>query len=165
MISMRSRSGPGIVSSWFAGSDEHHLRQVEIHAKVIVAKLRVLLRIEHFQQRTARVAMEAARAELVDLVEHDHAVARFRRLIAWMMLPGNDPMYVRRWPADLRFVMRTAERHALELAFRRPRDRLTERGLPTPGGPTKHRIGLLPSGLSLRTARYSRMRRLILSRP
>ena len=33
--------------------------------------------------------------------------------------------------------------------------------LPTPGGPTKHRIGLLPSGLSLRTARYSRMRRLI----
>src|SRR4029078_12884448 len=37
--------------------------------------------------------------------------------------------------------------------------------LPTPGGPTKHRIGLLPSGLSLRTARYSRIRRLTFSRP
>ncbi len=37
--------------------------------------------------------------------------------------------------------------------------------LPTPGGPTKHRIGLRPSGFSFRTARYSRMRRFTLSRP
>ena len=34
--------------------------------------------------------------------------------------------------------------------------------LPTPGGPTKHRIGARPSGFSLRTARYSRMRCLTL---
>ncbi len=37
--------------------------------------------------------------------------------------------------------------------------------LPTPGGPTKHRIGALPFGASLRTARNSMMRCLILSRP
>ena len=37
--------------------------------------------------------------------------------------------------------------------------------LPTPGGPTKHRIGALPCGASLRTARYSTMRRFILSSP
>ena len=37
--------------------------------------------------------------------------------------------------------------------------------LPTPGGPTKHRIGLRPLGLSLWIARYSRMRRLILREP
>ena len=37
--------------------------------------------------------------------------------------------------------------------------------LPTPGGPAKHRMGARPCGLSLRTARYSTMRRLTLGRP
>jgi hypothetical protein len=37
--------------------------------------------------------------------------------------------------------------------------------LPTPGGPTKRRIGLFESGRSLTTARCSRMRSLISSRP
>ena len=37
--------------------------------------------------------------------------------------------------------------------------------LPVPGGPTKHRIGPLESGLSLRTARYSMMRFLGLAKP
>ena len=36
--------------------------------------------------------------------------------------------------------------------------------LPTPGGPTKQRIGALPFGASFRTARYSTIRRLIFSR-
>ena len=36
--------------------------------------------------------------------------------------------------------------------------------LPTPGGPTKHKIAPPPSGFSLRTARYSTIRRLTLSR-
>ena len=37
--------------------------------------------------------------------------------------------------------------------------------LPTPGGPRKQRIGPFTSGLSLRTARYSRTRSLTFSRP
>ena len=37
--------------------------------------------------------------------------------------------------------------------------------LPTPGGPAKHRMGARPLGLSLRTAKYSTMRRLTLGRP
>jgi len=37
--------------------------------------------------------------------------------------------------------------------------------LPTPGGPTKHRIGSFPDGRIFFTARYSRMRSLIFSRP
>ena len=36
--------------------------------------------------------------------------------------------------------------------------------LPTPGGPTKQRIGPFTSGFSLRTARYSRMRSFAFSR-
>ena len=42
-------------------------------------------------------------------------------------------------------------------------DRLKD--VPTPGGPTKQRIGALPCGASFRTARYSTIRRLIFSRP
>src|SRR5512141_341869 len=37
--------------------------------------------------------------------------------------------------------------------------------LPTPGGPAKQRIGPFTAGLSLRTARYSRMRSFAFSRP
>ena len=37
--------------------------------------------------------------------------------------------------------------------------------LPTPGGPTKHRMGLRILGESLRTAMYSRMRSLTLASP
>ena len=37
--------------------------------------------------------------------------------------------------------------------------------LPTPGGPTRHRIGPFLFGASLRTARYSTMRFLTFSRP
>src|SRR5688572_8110425 len=50
----------------------------------------------------------------------------------------------------------------------RPSDVAIDRAsevLPTPGGPTKHRIGPFIVGLSLRTARYSRMRSLAFSRP
>ena len=54
------------------GGDEHHLRQIERHAEIVVAEGRVLLGIEHFEQRGRRIAVEAG-AELVDLVEHHHA--------------------------------------------------------------------------------------------
>src|SRR5687768_7879338 len=50
----------------------------------------------------------------------------------------------------------------------RPSDVAIDRAsevLPTPGGPTKHKIGPFTAGLSFRTARYSRMRSFALSRP
>ncbi len=110
-------------------SDEHHLRQVEIHAEIVVAEPGVLFGIEHFQQRTRRVAVETARAEFVDLVEHQHASARFRapdRLddVARQRADVGAPV-----AADLRFVMGAAQRDALELAPGGARDRLPERGL------------------------------------
>ena len=55
--------------------DEHHLRQVERHAEIIVAEGRVLLGVEYLEQRRGRVALDAA-AELVDLVQHHDAVPR-----------------------------------------------------------------------------------------
>src|SRR5262249_37943973 len=57
------------------GRDEHHLREIEGDAEIIVTKRRVLLGIEHLEQRGRRIAVEAD-AELVDLVEHHQGIAR-----------------------------------------------------------------------------------------
>ena len=75
MISIRSRSGPGIVSSWFAVAMNSTFDRSNGDVEVVVAEGRVLLRIEHLEQRGSRVALEAA-PELVDLVEHQHGIAR-----------------------------------------------------------------------------------------
>ena len=67
---------PGDRVEHVRGGDEHHLRQVEVDAEVVVAEVRVLLRVQDLEQRARRVAMEAALPELVDLVEHQHHVLR-----------------------------------------------------------------------------------------
>ena len=73
------------------GGDEEHLREVEGHAEVVVAERRVLLRIEHLEQRRRGIALEAG-AELVDLVEHQTGLRVPALRIAWIMLPGSAPM-------------------------------------------------------------------------
>ena len=45
----------------------------------MIAEAHVLLGIEHLEQRRSGVAAEV-RAELVDLIEHDHRVARAHAL-------------------------------------------------------------------------------------
>ena len=84
--------------------------------------------------------------------------------IAWMTLPG-----MARYRCDdgrgSRLVVQAAQLMRVNL---RPMARAIDwpsEVLPTPGGPTRHRIGALPSGASLRTARYSTMRFLIFSNP
>ncbi|OPY05021.1 MAG: hypothetical protein A4E61_00470 [Syntrophorhabdus sp. PtaB.Bin184] len=82
----------------------------------------------------------------------------------WMILPGMEPTYVRLWPrisassfmppSDMRENFRPIAR-AIDL----PRD-----VLPTPGGPTKHRMGPFMSALSFMTLKNSRMRSFTLSR-
>src|SRR5690606_6057219 len=57
------------------GGDEDHPAQIERHAEIIVPERAVLLGIKHFEQGGGRVTVDAS-AELVDLVEHQHAVAR-----------------------------------------------------------------------------------------
>ena len=53
--------------------DEHDLRQVEVDIEIMVAKCRVLLGVENFQECRGGVAAEVG-AELVDLVEHEDGV-------------------------------------------------------------------------------------------
>ena len=102
--------------------DEHHLRKVEIHGKVVVAELRVLLGIEHFEQRARRIAMEAARAEFVDLVQHQHARTRLRPADGLDDVARQGADVGAAVAADLRLIMRAAQRHALELASRGARN-------------------------------------------
>ena len=83
----------------------------------------------------------------------------------WMICPGKAPMYVRRWPR----ISASSRMPPSEMRWNaRPSARAMERPsevLPTPGGPTKQRIGSLPAGRIDFTARYSRMRSLTFSSP
>src|SRR3989304_3695660 len=73
-------------------------------------------------------------------------------LMFWMMRPGSAPMYVRRWPRISASswmpprLMRTNLR-PMARAMLLPSD-----VLPTPGGPTKARMGLRIVSASVRTA-------------
>ena len=154
-----------MVSSTLAVAMNSTRLQVEGHAQVVVAERIVLLGIEHFQQRRRRdrpctpapslsisssIMTQIARAGLADGLND---VARQRADVGAPM------------PADFRLVMHAAQAHAHELATQGSAIDWPSEVLPTPGGPTKHRIGALPCGASLRTARYSMMRRLIFSSP
>jgi hypothetical protein len=90
MISMRSCSGAGSVER-VRRRDEHHLREVVVEIEVVVVERRVLLGIEHLEQRRRRIAAEVGR-HLVDLVEQEHRVPDPAFFIDWMILPGSAPM-------------------------------------------------------------------------
>ena len=161
---MRSRSGGGIGSSNVRRGDEHHLRQVERHLEVVVGERVVLLGVEHLEQRRRGIAAEVV-AELVDLVEHEDRVVGAGLLHALDDAAGQRADVGAAVAADLGLVVHAAERDADELAAEGAGDRLAERGLADAGGPDEARIGPFLSFLSLRTARYSRMRFLTFSRP
>ena len=72
---MRSRSAGRHRLELVRRADEEDVREVERQVQVVVAEGRVLLRVEHLQHRARRVAAEVG-AHLVDLVDHQHRVAR-----------------------------------------------------------------------------------------
>ncbi len=161
---MRSRSGGRDRVEQVGGGDEEHLGEVERHLQVVVLEGVVLLRVEHLEQRRARVAAEV-HADLVDLVEHEDRVVRAAGLDVLDDPAGQRADVGAPVTADLGLVVDAAEAHAHELAAHGPGDDLPSEVLPTPGGPTKARMGLRSVSARLRTARYSRMRSLIFSRP
>src|SRR6202000_3342098 len=94
------------------------------------------------EQRRARIALHAA-PELVDLVQHHHAVARARLAQALDDVARQRADIGAAMAADLRLVVHAAEAHAHELAAHRPRDRLAERGLADAGRPDEAQDRLL----------------------
>ncbi len=161
---MRSRSGGGTRSSRLAVAMKNTADRSNGDVQIVIAELRVLLRIEHLEQRRGRIAAEIC-AELVDLVEHEDRIARAR-----LLQPLQDAARQRAdvgaaMAADLRLVAHAAERDAHELAPHRARDRAAERGLADARRPRRSTgSGPRESWRSLRTPRNSRMRSLMPSR-
>ena len=132
---MRSRSGR-IGVQHVRGADEHHLAEVgKQHGQVVVAEGVVLLRIEHLEQRRGRIAVEAG-AELVQLVEHEHRIARARLADPLDDVAGQRADVGAPVAADLGLVVHAARLVRTNL---RPVARAMlwpSEVLPTPGGPT-----------------------------
>src|SRR5262245_29445854 len=120
------RAGNGV--QHVGRGDEDHAAEIERHVEVVVAEGRVLLGIEHLLHGRRRIAVDA-RAHLVDLVQHRHAIACARlgdRLDdgAGQRADIGAPM-----AADLGLVVHAAQADARELAAHGAGDRLAQRGL------------------------------------
>jgi hypothetical protein len=139
MISIRSISGAGNVERVGRG-DEHHVRQVVLDLEIVVHEGRVLFRIQHLEQRRRRIAAEVL-AHLVDLVEQEQRVGLLRLLHRLDDLAGHRADIGAPVTADLGFVAHAAKRHAHEFAPVALAIDLPSEVLPTPGGPTRQRIG------------------------
>ncbi len=129
---MRSRTGPGTLSSTLAVAMNITFDRSNGNAEIIVAKRRILLGVEHFQQGRGRIAVEAD-AELVHLVEHHHGIAGagLADRLDDVARHGADigaPM-----ASDLGLVVHAAEAQPREFAAGRLGDALAERGLADPG--------------------------------
>src|SRR6185312_16205262 len=108
--------------------DEHHRREIEGHAQIGVAEGRVLLGIENLEECRRGVALDAG-PELVDLVEHHHAVAGAGFADALDDVAGERADIGAAMAADLGLVMDATQAHADEFAAGGAGDALAERGL------------------------------------
>src|SRR5258706_1287635 len=118
------------------GRDEHHARKVERHAEVVIAKRRVLFRIENFEHGGRWIALNSA-SHLVDLVEHHHAIARARFLDGLNDIAGQGTDIGAPVAADFRFIVHAAETDANERPIHRACDRLAQRSLADAGWSNK----------------------------
>ena len=123
-VAQRRRNGVELIR----GGNEEHLREIELHFKVVVLEGRVLLRVKHLEKRRRRVAAEV-RAELVDLIEHEDGILCSRLLDPLRNSTRERTDVGASVPANLRLVVQATEAHAHELAAHRTSDRLAERRL------------------------------------
>ena len=140
------RAGNGV--EHVGGRDEHDLREVEGHGEIVVAKGRVLLRVEHLEQRRRRIAVEAG-AELVDLVEHHHRIAGAGLADRLDDVAGKGADVGAPMPSDLGLVVHAAETEPDEFAAGRPGDALPERGLADAGRADETQNRALAFGIEL----------------
>ena len=125
---MRSRNAGWIGIEHIRRRDEHHVRQIERHAEIVVAERKVLLRVEDFEQCRRRIAAEVG-ADLVDFIHHEHRIVG-----SGLMNALNDASRHRAdiraaMTADFRFIVHAAQAHAHEFAAERTRDGLAQRSL------------------------------------
>ncbi len=123
-VPQRRRHGVHVVG----GADEHHARQIEWNAKIVVLEGAVLFGIEHFEQCRGRVASKIG-TDLVHFVDHEHGVVVAGLANLLDNPPGQGPDVGAPMAADVRLVAHAADGHADELAPDGPGDGLPEGGL------------------------------------
>ena len=147
---MRSRSGAGDRVERVRRGDEHHVREVERHVEVVVAEGRVLLGVEHLEHR-ADAGSPRKSAPILSI----SSIMNTRVVGAGVAQRADDRARHRAdvgaaVAADLGLVAHAADARCARTcaparaAIERPSD-----VLPTPGGPTKHRIEPRASRLEL----------------
>ncbi len=107
---------------------EHHAAEVVLHLHVVVVEGVVLLRVQHFEERAGRVAMEVL-AHLVDLVQNEERVARSGLLEALDQAAGHGADVRFAVPAYLGLIVQAAQTHAHVLAPEGLRHALAQAGL------------------------------------
>ena len=118
------------------GADEQGLRQIEWDIEIVIAEGVVLLRIQRLEQCRRRIAAEVA-AQLVDLVEHHHRVVGFGSANALDNLARQRADVGAPMASNLRLVVHSAQRDALELAAQCTSDGPAQAGLTHSRRPNK----------------------------
>ena len=134
------RTGDGVAV--VGGRQERHLRQVEGQVEVVILERRVLLRVEHLEQRRRGIASNVG-AHLLDLVEDEDGVLRASLLQRLDDASGQGADIRAPVPTDLGLVADAAEGDALVAAPHGARDRLAERGLADAGRAHEEQDGAL----------------------
>ena len=117
-----------MVSSVLAVATNSTCERSKAHAEIVVHEGVVLGRIEHLEQCGRRIA-PPVRADLVDLIEHEHRIARLRPPEPLDDAAGEGADVGAAVPADLRLVAHPAEGHAPEPPTQGAGDALTQTGL------------------------------------
>ena len=123
---VEQRTGHGI--QHVRGSDEDDPAEIEGHAQIVVAEGGVLGGIQHLEQGRGWIALDAA-AQLVDLIQHHHAVARPGLADRLDDVAGQGADIGAPVAADFRLVMDAAQADPGEFALHGARDALAQRGL------------------------------------
>jgi hypothetical protein len=124
------------------GGDEKDLGEIVVDVEIVVVEGDVLLRVEHLEQGGGGIAPKIHR-HLVDFVEAEDRVGDPDLLHRLDNLAGHGPDIGPAVATDLRLVTDPPrERRANFLPIARAIDLQIE-VLPTPGGPTRQRIGPL----------------------
>src|SRR5256886_4191173 len=122
--------------------DEQHLRQVERHSQIILRERIVLRRIEYFEQRRRRVALEGD-AQFVDLVEQEHRVLGAGLLHPLDDATGHGAHVGTPVAANVGLVARPAQGDAHVRTAHGPRDRFRDRRLSHTRRPDEQQDGPL----------------------
>src|SRR5208337_800319 len=123
-------------------ADEQHLGKVELDVQVVVTEMRVLLGIKNLQQGGGGIAAKIA-PNFVHLIEHEDRVARFGPPDPLDDLAGQCTNVSPPMAANFRFIVNSAQRHALEFAIERARNGFSQGSFSHAGGTNKAQDGSL----------------------